>query len=141
MKENSVPCTLSNPIRVPFPLLPKVEHELNRMQRLDIIEPMTEPSDWCAPMVPVLKSNGDVTIYCDLTKLNQCVKRERFVIPMLEDILLSFLVLKRHASIRSWMQLLGSIRRSWTKTDETDVDSLRSSLRSVVTDITDSASK
>ena len=50
------------------------------------IEEVTEPTDWCAPVVPVLKNNGKVRICVDLKKLNEAVKRERFMLPTLEDV-------------------------------------------------------
>ena len=40
--------------------LPKVEHELQRMLSNGVIKEITETTDWCSPIVPVLKKNGDV---------------------------------------------------------------------------------
>ena len=60
--------------------------ELTRMKNEGIIEEVTEPTDWCAPMVPVLKKNGKVRICVDLKKLNEAVKRERFMLPTLKDV-------------------------------------------------------
>ena len=37
-----------------------------------------EPTDWCSGMVVVPKSNGNVLICVDLTKLNENVQRERY---------------------------------------------------------------
>ena len=37
--------------RVPIPLQDKVKAELKRMQENGIIEEVTEPTDWCSPMV------------------------------------------------------------------------------------------
>ncbi len=51
-----------------------------------ILTPLTIRLD-CAPMVPVIKKNGKVRICVDLKKLNEAVKRERFILPTLEDIL------------------------------------------------------
>lgn len=34
-------------------------------------------TDWCAGIVPVLKSSGEVRICTDLTQLNKHVQRER----------------------------------------------------------------
>ena len=56
------------------------------MKNEGIIEEVTEPTDWCAPMVPVLKKNGKVRICVDLKKSNEAVERERFMLPTLEDV-------------------------------------------------------
>ena len=49
---------------VPHALKPKVEVELKRLQQTGIIEPI-EHSDWAAPIVPVVKKDGSVTICGD----------------------------------------------------------------------------
>ena len=54
--------------------------------RTDINERATGPTEWCAPMEPVQKSNGKLRICVDLRNLNSAVKRARFVLPTLEDI-------------------------------------------------------
>lgn len=53
----------------------------------NIIEEITEPTEWVSPMVPILKPNGDVRICMDLKKLNQAVQRERYIIPTVDDII------------------------------------------------------
>ena len=70
----------------PFPLLPKVQEELEQMLANGIIEQVSEPTDWCAPMVPVPKPNGNVRICVDYKKLNESVKRKLFMLPSLDDI-------------------------------------------------------
>ena len=35
---------------------------------------VTQPTDWCAPMIPVIKRNGKVRICVDLRKLTEAVK-------------------------------------------------------------------
>ena len=47
------------PRPVPLALRGKVETELNMLQAQGVIQPV-EHSDWAAPIVPVLKSNGEV---------------------------------------------------------------------------------
>ena len=86
LKDDATPYSVSTPRRIPFPLLPKVEEELKRMVAAGVIEEITEPTDWCAPMVPVVKKNGKVRICVDLRRLNEAVKRENFFLPTLEDI-------------------------------------------------------
>ena len=81
------PYALSTPRRIALPLLKRVNEEPVRMESLDVIAPVKEPTDWCSPMVVVPKQNGQVRICVDLTKLNQCVKRERLILPSVEDTL------------------------------------------------------
>lgn len=87
LKDNATPYAVHTARRVPIPLMPKVREELRRMEENGIIEEVTEPTDWCAPMVPVLKKNGKVRICVDLKKLNEQVKRERFILPTPEEII------------------------------------------------------
>ena len=56
------------------------------MLSLGIIEEVTDPTNWCAPMVPVEKKNKEVRLCIDLKRLNKAVKRERHILPKIEDI-------------------------------------------------------
>ncbi|KAK9527224.1 hypothetical protein VZT92_015879 [Zoarces viviparus] len=72
---------------VPLPMLQKVKEELQRMEGNGIIERVTQPTDWCAPMVPVLKkSTGRAHICVDLKRLNEAVKREQYILPTTDAI-------------------------------------------------------
>lgn len=57
------------------------------MEENGIIERVTEPTEWVAPMVPVIKHSGKVMICVGLTKLNENVKREKYVLPTIDSIL------------------------------------------------------
>lgn len=87
LRDDAVPYSVNTARRVSAPMLPKVKTELERMVRCGVIEEVTEPTEWCAPIVPVPKRSGDVRICVDLKKLNMAVKRERFVLPTIDDIL------------------------------------------------------
>ena len=51
-----------------FPLMSKVALELDRLEQDGIIEKVKRHTDWCAPMVPVIKKTGAVRICVDLKK-------------------------------------------------------------------------
>lgn len=87
LREDAVPYSVNTARRVSAPLLPKVKAELKRMVKCGVIEEVKEPTEWCAPMVPVPKKTGEVRICVDLKQLNTAVKRERFVLPTIDDIL------------------------------------------------------
>ena len=72
--------------RVPIPILDKVKHELNAMENEGIVVKETEATEWCAPMIPVIKPDGKrVRICVDLRKLNKCVVREKYILPTIDD--------------------------------------------------------
>lgn len=87
LKPNVTPFSLSTPRRVPLPLLGKVKEELERMEQLGVITKVEEPNNWCSGMVPVPKKNGTVRICVDLTKLNEAVCREKYILPSVEQTL------------------------------------------------------
>lgn len=86
LKDDVAPYCVSAPCKIALPLLRSIEEELARMEESGIIEKITKPTEWCAPIVPVHKRNGKIRICVDLTNLNKAVKRERLMLPTLEDI-------------------------------------------------------
>ena len=84
-RDDATPYSISTARRMPLPLLPKVEQELQRMEGNGVIKRITEPTDWCAPMVPVMNKGGGTRICVDPKKLNRAVKRESYMLPTLED--------------------------------------------------------
>ena len=61
--------------------------ELERLEEQGVISRVEERTDWCPPMIIVPKSNGRVRICIDLTKLNDSVRREKHILPSVEQIL------------------------------------------------------
>ena len=86
-KDGATPFALNTPRRVPVPLMKSVKSELERMEKLGVISPVEAPTDWCAGMVVVPKSEGRVRICVDLTKLNESVYRECHPLPAVEQTL------------------------------------------------------
>ena len=50
------------PRKVPHTVLPKLKKELDRMESLDVIFPIQEPTDWVSSLVIAEKSNGDMRL-------------------------------------------------------------------------------
>ena len=87
MKENAKPFSIATPRRLPLPLKDKVEEELKCLQNQNIIRPVTNPTDWCAPIVVVPKGSDKIRLCVDFTKLNESVKRENFPLPTTDQLL------------------------------------------------------
>ena len=86
LSEGAVPSAVNTARNIPIPLMSGVKRELERMEKDGILETVTEPTDWCAPMVPVRKANGEVRITVDYRRLNKAIKRAVYPIPTLEDL-------------------------------------------------------
>ena len=82
LKPEAEPFALSTPRRVAIPLVAEVKAELEEMERSGIISRVDQPTDWCSGMVVVPKSDGRVI---DLSKLNESVKRNRHILPSVEQ--------------------------------------------------------
>ena len=86
LKDDAVPYNLTTPRRISHPLAPKVEEEIQRMLDMGVIVPVDKETDWCSPLVPVLKPNGKVRPCVDYKKLNKAIKRPRFILPTPDSI-------------------------------------------------------
>lgn len=91
MKEDVEPYAVHAARRVPIPLLDAVRRALDDMEDKGVISKVTQPTDWCAPMVPVMKPSepGEekkVRICVDFKRLNQSIKREKFSLPTFEEL-------------------------------------------------------
>lgn len=49
------------------------------MQKKRIIQKITEPTDWSAPMVLAVKKNGKVRIFTDLINTYSCEKHKWYL--------------------------------------------------------------
>ena len=86
--EGREPYHLTTPRRVAVPLLKDLEQELNKMEEMGVIRKITEPTEWCHPIVLVTKPDSNKLRIClDLTKLNNCVKREYYQLPSVDETL------------------------------------------------------
>ncbi len=54
------PYAINAPLNVPIPLRPKVQEEINRMEKIGVIRKVSQPTPWCAGMVVVPKKSGSI---------------------------------------------------------------------------------
>ncbi|XP_048578377.1 uncharacterized protein K02A2.6-like [Nematostella vectensis] len=74
------------PRSLPFAMKSKVIAEIDRLVEQDVIEPIRH-SDWAAPVVPVLKPNGEIRLCGDYkVTVNKVSKVEQYPIPTLEEL-------------------------------------------------------
>lgn len=64
--------------RVPIPLLNKIDIKISELEKMDIVEKVDVLSEWVSPIVPILKSDGDIRICLDMRQVNKTVLRENY---------------------------------------------------------------
>lgn len=84
LKKDVTPFVQSVPRPVPIPLMKKLKAELDRLLRLQIIEPMHDVTDWVSPIVVVKKNENEIRLCVDYTKLNLFICRPYYPIPRIE---------------------------------------------------------
>ena len=57
------------------------------MLKLEVIRKIDKPTEWCHPIVIVVKPSGDIRLCIDLTKLNAGVERELYQLESVEETL------------------------------------------------------
>lgn len=87
---HSIDTGTSNPVkvrpyRIPHHLREQVRDELRIMEKNGIIEQCQ--SEWCAPIVVVMKKNGKLRICSDYRKLNLITRKDAYPLPIIDDIL------------------------------------------------------
>ena len=84
------PTVLPNvfPLRwVPFAIKPKFMSELERLTDIGVLMPVDEPTDWASHLVIAMKESGDLRLCLNPKQLNKALKRERYPLPRIEDVL------------------------------------------------------
>ena len=73
-REDAVLFAMRHPRSIPHAVLPRVKAEINDMIEQGIIEKVTKPTEWCAPIITPLKPNGRVRVCQDFHKVNKFMK-------------------------------------------------------------------
>ena len=64
LKDGAKPFAIFISRRVPMLLLTRVKQELNKMEAMQVISKLEEPTPWCAGMVVVPKKTGAIMHLC-----------------------------------------------------------------------------
>lgn len=80
LKENAKPFAQTVPRNVPIPRLDALKKELTKLEELEIISSIQEPTEWVAPIVVVPKDNNDIRLCVDFTRLDEHIFRPYFPI-------------------------------------------------------------
>ena len=87
LTDNARPTSIYSPRNVSLLLRAKVHQELQRMESMGIIKPVSGPTDWCHAMVVVPKPDKSVRICVDYKPLNAFIRRELHQLPTVDETL------------------------------------------------------
>ena len=71
---------------MPISLHKKLKDELDRMVRLEVIQPIDEPTEWVSSLVIIEKPDGRIRVCLDPKPLNKAIKRQHYPLPTTEEI-------------------------------------------------------
>lgn len=86
IKEGARPVIMPNR-KVPVSLKEPFKNELDRLQGLNVIAPVDEPTEWVSQSVLTPKKNGTVRLCLDPQEINKVILREHYCLPTIDDIL------------------------------------------------------
>ena len=72
--------------KVSSPIMASVNKELQSMLEAGVVCTVTEPTEWCAQMVPGKRKYGNICICVDLKQLIKPVCIEHYRLPSLDDV-------------------------------------------------------
>lgn len=85
--DDTVEPVVMPPRKVPISVKDKLKDELGRLEKLDVITKVTEPTEWVSGLVVVQKPSGKVRVCIDPQHLNKSLKRGHYPLPTIDDVL------------------------------------------------------
>ena len=73
--------------RIPVSVKPQLKKELSDLVKQGVLEPVSEPTEWCSQISVQTKKNGQLRICIDPKYLNDVLQRERYPLPIIDDVL------------------------------------------------------
>lgn len=84
--DNDAKPVVNPPRKIPYALRNKVKNELQRLEKMRVIQKVTEPTEWVNSLVVVQKQNKDVRLCLDPRELNKSILREHFPMKTVEEV-------------------------------------------------------
>ncbi|XP_054590187.2 retrovirus-related Pol polyprotein from transposon 412 [Nothobranchius furzeri] len=88
--DKNVPPVVHPCRKIPFALREKLKDELARMEKLEVIKKIDEPTEWVSSLVVLQKKTGALRTCLNPGDLNKAFKREHFKLPTREEIMAQF---------------------------------------------------
>ena len=85
LKPDAVP-VVHPPRKVPAKVRPLLKDELDRMEKMNVIEKVNPPTDWVNSLVVVRKKNNKLRVCMDPSDLNKCIMREHYPMKSVEEV-------------------------------------------------------
>ena len=73
--------------RIPVSLKSQVKEEFSDLMKRGMLQPVSEPTEWCSQISVQVKKNGQLRICIDPKFLNDGLQRKRYPLPVIDDIL------------------------------------------------------
>lgn len=83
--DESVTPKVHPPRKIPMTLREKLKNELDRMEKLEVIKRIEEPTRWVNPIV-IVETKSKLRVCLDPRDLNTAVMREHYQLPTVEEI-------------------------------------------------------
>ena len=81
-----IPPVIHSARRIPIALRERLSTELQRMVKMGVIEPVTEPTEWVSQLVVAEKPNGKLRVCLDPRDLNKAILRHHYQLPTAEEL-------------------------------------------------------
>ncbi|KAK9539543.1 hypothetical protein VZT92_004643 [Zoarces viviparus] len=86
LKPSAIP-VVCPPCCIPYDLRNRLKDELDEMEKMDIIQKVTEPTEWVNALVAVEKpKTGKLRVCLDPRPLNKAIQRPHYPLPTLDDV-------------------------------------------------------
>ena len=75
-----------SPKRVPTGLKEKPKLKFENLVKNGVIQEVDEPTNWVSQMTITLKKNNDIRRYLETQSVNRALKREEYLLPVIDDV-------------------------------------------------------